>query len=47
MTNSQIFIQDDIYFRRCVNIGKWKNDCYVLTLRFFSVPYQGAYVINF
>ncbi|MEI3801589.1 MULTISPECIES: ComEC/Rec2 family competence protein [unclassified Chitinophaga] len=28
-------------------IEKWKSDCYVLTLRFFSVPDQGAYVINF
>ncbi|HVI47090.1 MAG TPA: ComEC/Rec2 family competence protein [Chitinophaga sp.] len=28
-------------------IRKWKNDCYVLTLRCFSVPDQGAYVINF
>jgi competence protein ComEC len=29
------------------NIRKWKSDCYALTLRFFSVPDQGAYVINF
>ncbi|WP_291908195.1 ComEC/Rec2 family competence protein [Chitinophaga sp. CB10] len=28
-------------------IEQWKNDCYVLTLRFISVPDQGAYVINF
>ncbi|WP_167013733.1 ComEC/Rec2 family competence protein [Chitinophaga sp. Cy-1792] len=28
-------------------IQRWKNDCYVLTLRFISVPDQGAYVINF
>lgn len=28
-------------------IEQWKSDCYVLTLRFFSVPDQGAYVINF
>ncbi|WP_143308297.1 ComEC/Rec2 family competence protein [Chitinophaga vietnamensis] len=28
-------------------IKKWKNDCYALTLRCFSVPDQGAYVINF
>ncbi|PSL49098.1 competence protein ComEC [Chitinophaga niastensis] len=28
-------------------IQQWKSDCYVLTLRFFSVPDQGAYVINF
>jgi len=29
------------------NIRKWKSDCYALTLRFFSVPDQGAYVVNF
>ncbi|SHM39455.1 ComEC/Rec2 family competence protein [Chitinophaga sp. CF418] len=29
------------------NIQQWKSDCYVLTLRFFSVPDQGAYVVNF
>jgi competence protein ComEC len=29
------------------NIQRWKSDCYVLTLRFFSVPDQGAYVVNF
>jgi competence protein ComEC len=29
------------------SIRKWKSDCYALTLRFFSVPDQGAYVINF
>ncbi|MCF6402064.1 ComEC family competence protein [Chitinophaga filiformis] len=29
------------------NIRQWKSDCYVLTLRFFSVPDQGAYVVNF
>lgn len=29
------------------NIRKWKSDCYTLTLRFFSVPDQGAYVVNF
>ena len=28
-------------------IRKWKSDCYALTLRFFSVPDQGAYVVNF
>jgi len=28
-------------------IQQWKNDCYALTLRCFSVPDQGAYVINF
>lgn len=28
-------------------IQQWKSDCYVLTLRFFSVPDQGAYVVNF
>ncbi|QHS61838.1 ComEC/Rec2 family competence protein [Chitinophaga agri] len=30
-----------------LNIQRWKSDCYVLTLRFFSVPDQGAFVINF
>jgi competence protein ComEC len=29
------------------NIEQWKSDCYMLTLRFFSVPDQGAYVVNF
>jgi competence protein ComEC len=29
------------------NIQRWKSDCYMLTLRFFSVPDQGAYVVNF
>lgn len=29
------------------NIQQWKSDCYMLTLRFFSVPDQGAYVVNF
>lgn len=29
------------------NIRQWKSDCYMLTLRFFSVPDQGAYVVNF
>jgi competence protein ComEC len=29
------------------NIRRWKSDCYMLTLRFFSVPDQGAYVVNF
>jgi competence protein ComEC len=29
------------------NIQQWKSDCYILTLRFFSVPDQGAYVVNF
>ena len=29
------------------NIQRWKSGCYVLTLRFFSVPDQGAYVVNF
>jgi len=28
-------------------IQQWKSDCYALTLRFFSVPDQGAYVVNF
>lgn len=28
-------------------IRQWKNDCYELTLRCFSVPDQGAYLINF
>jgi competence protein ComEC len=28
-------------------IQQWKSDCYELTLRFFSVPDQGAYVVNF
>ncbi|WP_343669470.1 ComEC/Rec2 family competence protein [Chitinophaga sp.] len=28
-------------------IEKWKSECYALTLRFFSVPDQGAYVVNF
>ncbi|CAL1520912.1 ComEC/Rec2 family competence protein [Chitinophaga sp. MM2321] len=28
-------------------IRQWKSDCYALTLRCFSVPDQGAYVINF
>ncbi|WP_170117362.1 ComEC/Rec2 family competence protein [Chitinophaga ginsengisoli] len=32
---------------RLRNIQQWKSDCYVLTLRFFSVPDQGAYVVNF
>ncbi|PWV53695.1 ComEC/Rec2 family competence protein [Chitinophaga sp. S165] len=32
---------------RLRNIEQWKSDCYMLTLRFFSVPDQGAYVVNF
>ncbi|ASZ10549.1 hypothetical protein CK934_05935 [Chitinophaga sp. MD30] len=28
-------------------IEQWKSDCYALTLRCFSVPDQGAFVINF
>ncbi|SDG50549.1 ComEC/Rec2 family competence protein [Chitinophaga filiformis] len=32
---------------RLRNIQQWKSDCYMLTLRFFSVPDQGAYVVNF
>lgn len=28
-------------------IQQWKSDCYALTLRFFSVPDHGAYVVNF
>lgn len=28
-------------------IQRWKNDCSTLTLRCFSVPEQGAYLINF
>ncbi len=28
-------------------IQRWKNDCSALTLRCFSVPDQGAYLINF
>ena len=28
-------------------IKQWKNDCEALTLRFFSVPEQGAFVVNF
>ena len=28
-------------------IQRWKNDCSALTLRCFSVPEQGAYLINF
>jgi len=28
-------------------IQQWKNDCSALTLRCFSVPDQGAYLINF
>ena len=28
-------------------IQQWKNDCSALTLRCFSVPEQGAYLINF
>ena len=34
-------------FSGVLGIRQWKNECYVLTLRFFSVPDQGAYVINF
>ncbi|SFE72621.1 competence protein ComEC [Chitinophaga sp. CF118] len=29
------------------SIEQWKSDCYALTLRFFSVPDQGAYVVKF
>lgn len=32
---------------RLRNIQQWKSDCYMLNLRFFSVPDQGAYVVNF
>ncbi|OMP78459.1 ComEC/Rec2 family competence protein [[Flexibacter] sp. ATCC 35208] len=28
-------------------IEEWKSECYALTLRFLSVPDQGAYVVNF
>ncbi|RFM35721.1 ComEC/Rec2 family competence protein [Chitinophaga silvisoli] len=28
-------------------IQEWKSECYALTLRFLSVPDQGAYVVNF
>lgn len=37
-----------IFDASCTNqqIRKWKNDCYALTLRCFSVPDEGAYVIN-
>lgn len=28
-------------------IEEWKSECYTLTLRFLSVPDQGAYVVNF
>lgn len=28
-------------------IQEWKSECNALTLRFFSVPDQGAYVVNF
>lgn len=41
--NTLIFAASNSSWR----IRKWKSECYVLTLRFFSVPDQGAYVINF
>jgi competence protein ComEC len=47
---NRLFAIDLIIFdasntRKCIQ--QWKSDCYALTLRFFSVPDQGAYVVNF
>ncbi|HEY0273285.1 MAG TPA: hypothetical protein VGC22_08880, partial [Chitinophaga sp.] len=43
--DAQLFIFD----ASCTpgKIKQWKNDCEALTLRFFSVPEQGAFVVNF
>lgn len=40
-----LIIFDASNTRKCIQ--QWKSDCYELTLRFFSVPDQGAYVVNF
>jgi competence protein ComEC len=40
-----LIIFDASNTRKCIQ--QWKSDCYALTLRFFSVPDQGAYVVNF
>jgi len=45
MFDTDVIIFDDSNTRN--NIQQWKSGCDTLTLRFFSVPHQGAYVVNF